>query len=52
MLDNDKAKILEKNIMKRIDEELPKSQLIAALSKAITKTIVIALQEYEKLDQD
>lgn len=47
-----KQKFLKKNIIKRIDEELPKSQLMTTLSKAITKAIVIALQEYEKLDQD
>lgn len=52
MLNNEKSNILEKNITERINQEFPQSSLKAGISKLITKTIIIALQEYEKLNQD
>lgn len=49
MLDKEQAKILEKNILERIEKSFPNDDLVKEFRKAAIPVIIMALQEYEKI---
>lgn len=50
MLDKDKAKQLEKNILDRISNVTDDENLKSILERQLVKIVIISLQEYEKLE--
>jgi len=50
MLDKDKAKQLEKNILDRISNVTDDENLKSVLERQLVKIVIISLQEYEKLE--
>ena len=49
LLDSEKAKLLEANIIDRIKKLHPDNEQAVLLRLPIIRTIIIALQEYERL---
>lgn len=52
LLDSEKAKLLEANIIDRIEKLHPDNEQAVRLRLPIIRTIIIALQEYERLEGD
>ncbi len=53
MLDKDTAKILEKNVLKRINKMYPDdSSLSRTIAQISVQATIITLQEYEKLNSN
>ena len=49
-LDSETAKQLETNVLARLEKVYSEDNLVSTMNKAVLKTIIITLQEYEKLN--